>query len=61
MSAELTNENVTFIKSDNVKFSPSKCKWLTVVDQGVSEGYTVLQVSPGTEDIKFQLALQRNP
>ena len=29
--------------------------------QGVREGYTVLEVSPGTEDIHFDLELKRNP
>lgn len=32
VKAELTNEEVTFLMSDTVKFSPSKCKWFTVVD-----------------------------
>ena len=60
VKAELTNEELTFLKSDTVQFSPSKCKWFTVVGEGVSDGYRVLEVSPGTEDIKFQLALEHN-
>ena len=53
IQAHLTNEEVTFLKSDSVKFSPSKCKWFTIVDNGVSEGYSIFQSSPGTDDIKF--------
>lgn len=55
MFAELTNDETTFIKSVSSKFIPSKCKWMTVVDEGVNQGYKVFQVSPGTEDIKFSL------
>lgn len=44
-----------------MRFSPSKCKWFTIVDKGVSEGYDIFQVSPGTDDIIFTLELRRNP
>lgn len=61
ISATLTNDETTFISKATVQWIPSKCKWLTIVDYGVSEGYTVLDVSPGTQDISFQLELKRNP
>ncbi len=61
ISASLSNEELTFLKSAQVRFNPSKCKWLTVKDFGVNEGYTVLQISPGSDDIKLTLELQRNP
>lgn len=61
LTASLTNDELTFLKSSSVKFSPSKCKWFTVVERGVSEGYDIFQVSPGTEDIVFQLELKRHP
>lgn len=61
VNAELTNDETTFIKSVNSKFIPSKCKWMTVVDEGVNKGYKVFEVSPGTEDIKFSVKLERNP
>ena len=53
LTAELTNDETTFINGASVKFTPSKCKWLTVVGQGVNEGYTIFEVSPGTDDISF--------
>ena len=52
---------MTFLKKSEIRFSPSKCKWFTVVEKGVSEGYDIFQVSPGTDDIKFQLELKRHP
>ena len=61
ISATLTNEELTFVQRADQSFIPSKCKWLEVVGHGVNEGYKVLQVSPGTEDITFQLTLKRNP
>ncbi len=61
ISASLSNEELTFLKSAKVNFNPSKCKWLSVKDYGVNEGYSVLEISPGSEDIKIQLELQRNP
>ena len=61
IKAELTNDELTFLNTADVKFSPSKCKWFTVVDHGVSQGYTVLEISPGNEDITFQIELKRHP
>ena len=57
----MTNDELTFLKKSEIRFSPSKCKWFTVVEKGVSEGYDIFQVSPGTDDIKFQLELKRHP
>ena len=51
--AELTNDETTFIKNVSTKFIPSKCKWMSVVDNGVNDAYKVFEVSPGTEDITF--------
>lgn len=51
ISASLSNEEMTFIGSTNVNFSPSKCKWMDIVGKGVSRGYDILELSPGTEDI----------
>ena len=51
ISASLSNEELTFLKSAKVDFNPSKCKWLSVKDYGVNEGYTVLEISPGSDDI----------
>lgn len=53
LQATLTNDELTFLKKSEVRFNPSKCKWFTVVDKGVSEGYDIFQVSPGSEDIRF--------
>ena len=61
ITASLSNDELTFLKTSNIKFSPSKCKWLTVVDHGVSQGFDIFKVSPGTEDITFQLELKRHP
>lgn len=61
VTAELTNDETTFINSVNAKFIPSKCKWMTVVDGGVNKGYKVFETSPGSEDIQLTLKLERNP
>ena len=61
LQASLTNDELTFLKKSEIRFSPSKCKWFTVVEKGVSEGYDIFQVSPGTDDIKIQLELKRHP
>mmetsp|Transcript_13695 Transcript_13695/g.17317 ORF Transcript_13695/g.17317 Transcript_13695/m.17317 type:complete len:98 (+) Transcript_13695:834-1127(+) len=53
VSAALTNEELTFFKEKTVKFVPSKCKWLSVVGSGVTESYTIFEVSPATQDISF--------
>ena len=42
ISAELTNEELTFLQGASVTFSPSKCKWLTVANhESASRGYDV--------------------
>ena len=41
LEASLTNDELTFLKRAEVRFSPSKCKWFTVVNHGVSEGYDI--------------------
>jgi len=64
LTAQLTNEETTFIQSASVNFINSKCKWLTVSgDKGktVKESYTVFAVSPATDDISFTLSLERDP
>ena len=61
VTASLSNDELTFLKSASINFNPSKCKWLTVKEYGVNEGYSVLEISPGNEDIKLQLELKRNP
>ena len=61
VTASLSNDELTFLKSASINFNPSKCKWLTVSEFGVNEGYSVLEISPGNEDIKIQLELKRNP
>ncbi len=53
ISASLSNEELTFLKSAKVNFNPSKCKLLSVKDYGFNEGYSVLEISPGLEDIKI--------
>ena len=60
VSASLTNEELTFFKEKTVKFVPSKCKWLQVVGSDATESYRILEVSPGTADLEFQLELKRN-
>ena len=60
LDASLSNEELTFLKSASISFNPSKCKWLTVKDFGVNEGYTVFEISPGSGDIAIQLELKRN-
>ena len=60
VSASLTNDELTFFKEQTVKFVPSKCKWLQVIGSDATESYRILEVSPGTEDLTFQLELKRN-
>lgn len=61
LQASLTNDELTFLKKSEIRFNPSKCKWFTILEKGVSEGYDIFEVSPGKEDIKFSLELRRNP
>ena len=56
----MTNDERTFFKEQTVQFVPSKCKWLEVKDGGITNAYQIYDESPGTNDLQFQLELQRN-
>lgn len=60
INVSLSNEQKTFNQSQMVKFVPSRCLWYIAQGTDASSYYKVLAVSPGSQELSFNLIKMKN-